>query len=152
MAVGNVVYNGSKKTIQVLSVVTGDTAAPALATDGVAVHGGSVDAGIANTRGAASFHNRFSGDYILNLSTTNGTSPQVNINMWGYQAVSGLWYIVQTDTAIGTAPNQSNIRHQIEYRNLGVYDRVYVQVAGTQGTLGTGGQGLSAWLSCQPES
>lgn len=150
MAVGNVVFSGNKKSVQLIAGATGDTAAPSLASDGVATYSGKNDDGITNTSGGAAWVNRYTGDYVLNLHTTNGSSPQVNVNMWGYQAHTGLWYFVGNTLNVGTAPNQSQIRASIAYRNLGVYDRLYAQISGTVGTLGAAG--LHAWLSSQPES
>lgn len=83
-----------KRSICLMTAQTANTAAPALATDGVPAYPNNTAYGSAT---GAFYSVEFPDINTLTIASTATTSPTGIFTLWGYQAAHGVWFPIQVN-------------------------------------------------------
>lgn len=141
MAQGDVYSGGnSKKSICILEGEASQNGAPTLATDGVPVYPESV---YGSSTGLC-FTNTAAKTATITLTTTNASTPNLTICLWGYLEASARWHAHYFEANIAAAPHTSQVAQSVELNNLGHFDRLYLEL---YSNTGVGSEGLTAWIT-----
>jgi hypothetical protein len=155
MAVGDVSCGAgnSKRAVCLMIAQTANTGAPSLATEGVSNYPGrslySADEG-------ACFTGLCALDSTLVIASTAGSGTMAGtFTLWGYMVGPNKWFPIAVNAAAAT-PNTpvalaetaaDEIRYQQQFRDLGHYDRLFLQLASVGGTA----TAFEAWLATGSE-